>query len=66
MAVLDGGKGGTVLVLASLRLTVVCCLSFLLLLSVLQVAEGTYLFLWVLQAFLEAEAAARRSFPCRM
>lgn len=50
----------------SVKLVVVCCLSILLLLSVLQVDEGLSLCLWVLQASLEVEATVRRrNCPCR-
>lgn len=62
----DGGTSPAALILASLRLTVACCLSSVLLLSVLQVGEGPYPSLWEPQAALDVEEAVRRRFLCRM
>lgn len=66
MSTFDGGKSPAAVTLASLRLTVACCLSPALLLSVLQVGEGPYPSVWEPQAALEVEEAVRRSFLCRM
>lgn len=61
-----GGKSLAALTPASLRLTVACCISSVLLLSVLQVGEGPYPSLWELQGALDVEGAVRRSFLFRM